>query len=113
MKIDYSAIGLRIRTLRMQKFWTQENLAERAELAPDYLCRIELGKKHPSLKSLLLIADALNTTVDNLLIDVQKENTFIEKEAEHVLLTGCTEKQKHFIMAICHSIKNEIIKYEK
>ena len=29
MKIDYNAIGLRIRKLRMQKYWTQEKLAER------------------------------------------------------------------------------------
>lgn len=68
---------------------------------------------HPSLKSLLLIADALNTTVDDLLIDVQKENMFSEKKEEKSLLTGCTEKQKHFIMAICHNVKDEIIKYEK
>ena len=73
MKIDYIAIGLRIRKLRKQKFWTQEKLAEKADIAPDYLCRIELGKKHPSLKSVLLIANALNITVDDLLIDVQKK----------------------------------------
>ncbi len=41
MKINYSAVGLRIRKLRRQKFWTQEKLAEKAEIAPDYICRIE------------------------------------------------------------------------
>ncbi len=48
MKIDYIAIGLRIRKLRKQKFWTQEKLAEKADIAPDYLCRIELGKSIPA-----------------------------------------------------------------
>lgn len=86
MKIDYIAIGLRIRKLRKQKFWTQEKLAEKADIAPDYLCRIELGKKHPSLKSVLLIANALNITVDDLLIDVQKKNVSDFKKKKHLCL---------------------------
>ncbi len=113
MKIDYIAIGLRIRKLRKQKFWTQEKLAEKADIAPDYLCRIELGKKHPSLKSVLLIANALNITVDDLLIDVQKKNVSDFKKEETSLLAGCTEKQRHFVMTVCHNIKEEIIRYDE
>ena len=75
MIIDYAAIGLRIRKLRRQKYWTQEKLAEKAEIAPDYLCRIESGKKHPSLTTILLIAGALDTTVDDLLADVLRKDT--------------------------------------
>lgn len=82
MNIDYNAIGLRIRKLRCQKLWTQEKLAEKADIAPDYLCRIELGKKRPSLRSILLIAEALDTTVDDLLIDVQKKNICLDKNQE-------------------------------
>ena len=113
MKIDYIAIGLRIRKLRKQKFWTQEKLAEKADIAPDYLCRIELGKKHPSLKSVLLIANALNITVDDLLIDVQKKNVSDFKKEETSLLAGCTEKQRHFVMTVWHNIKEEIIRYDE
>lgn len=112
MKIDYNAIGLRIRKLRKQKFWTQEKLAEKAEIAPDYLCRIELGKKHPSLKTILLVANALGTTADDLLIDIQEKGISSVKKEENVLLTDCTEKQKRFIIAICHDIKKEMIKYD-
>ncbi len=111
MKIDYIAIGLRIRKLRKQKLWTQEKLSEKAEIAPDYLCRIESGKKHPSLKTILLIANALDTTADDLLIDVQKTNMPAMENEEKSLLAGCTEKQKRFIMAICNNIKEEIMKY--
>lgn len=113
MIIDYQAIGLRIRKLRKQKLWTQEKLAELAEITPDYLCRIELGRKHPSLKTILLVANALDTTADELLIDVQKRNlSAIEKE-EPSLFAGCTEKQKTFMIAVCHNIKKEMIKYDK
>lgn len=111
MNINYIAIGLRIRKLRKQKYWTQEKLAEKAEIAPDYLCRIELGKKHPSLKTILLIANALNTTVDDLLIDVQKKD-IPTVEKEEVLFAGCTEKQKLFILTICRNMKEAIINYD-
>lgn len=111
MNIDYISIGLRIRELRKQKYWTQEKLAEKAEIAPDYLCRIELGKKHPSLKTILLIANALNTTVDDLLINVQKKD-MITTEKEDILFAGCTERQKLFILAICRNMKEAIINYD-
>lgn len=112
MKIDYSAIGLRIRKLRTQKLWTQEKLAEKAEIAPDYLCRIELGRKRPSLTTILLIAGALGTTVDDLLIDVLKKDMSNLDKEEKFLLAGCTEKQKRFVAAVCRIVKEEMIKYE-
>lgn len=112
MKIDYIAIGMRIRKLRKQKFWTQEKLAEKAEIAPDYLCRIELGKKHPSLRTMLLIANALDTTVNDLLIDVQKKNIPAVENEEQFLFAECTETQKRFLMAICRIVKDEITRYD-
>lgn len=112
MEINYVAIGLRIRELRRQKFWTQEKLAEKAEIAPDYLCRIESGKKHPSLKTILLLAGALDTTADDLLADVQKKDLSSVGKEEKALLAGCTEKQKRFVMTICHNIKEEMLKYD-
>lgn len=108
MKIDYIAIGLRIRKLRKQKFWTQEKLSEKAEIAPDYLCRIESGKKHPSLKTILLIANALDTTVDDLLGDMQKQNVLTVGNEENSLLVGCTENQRHLMISICRIIKEEM-----
>lgn len=112
MIIDYIAIGLRIRKLRKQKFWTQEKLAEKAGIAPDYLCRIESGKKHPSLKTILLVASALNTTVDDLLIDVQNRDILTIGREEKSLLTGCTEKQSQFLLTIYRYIKEQMLKFE-
>lgn len=112
MKIDYFAIGLRIRKLRKQKFWTQEKLSEKAEITPDYLCRIELGKKRPSLKTILLLANALDTTVDDLLVDVQKRSLFTAENEEKTLLAGCTENQKRFLIMIFHKLKEEMINYD-
>ena len=112
MKIDYIAIGLRIRRLRKQKLWTQETLSEKAEIAPDFLCRIESGKKHPSLRTILSIANALDTTVDCLLGDTPNKNIPALGIEEKSLLSGCTEKQKRFMLTIFHNMKEEIIRYD-
>lgn len=112
MKINYNAIGQRIRELRRRKCWTQEKLAEKSKIAPDYLCRIELGKKHPSLETIVLIANALDTTVNDLLFDVQKTDISVTKKEEKFLLAGCTREQKRFLMVICRIIKEEMIKYD-
>lgn len=69
-------------------------------------------EKHPSLKTILQIADALDTTVDDLLADVQKKKkTALENEQDR-LLSGCTEKQKRFMLSIWRKIKEEMINYE-
>lgn len=53
MNIDYEAIGRRIRTRRIQKTMTQEQLAALIEREPAYLSRIEHGNQKPSLDTLL------------------------------------------------------------
>ena len=53
MNIDYEAIGRRIRTRRIQKAMTQEQLAALIEREPAYLSRIEHGNQKPSLDTLL------------------------------------------------------------
>lgn len=53
MNIDYEAIGRRIRTRRIQKAMTREQLAALIEREPAYLSRIEHGNQKPSLDTLL------------------------------------------------------------
>ena len=43
------------------------------------------------------------------LIDVQKKNVSDFKKEETSLLEGCTEKQRHFVMTVCHNIKEEFL----
>ena len=46
---------------------TQEQLSERAGIAPHYLSRLENAHQAPSLDTIVDIADALNTTPHDLL----------------------------------------------
>ena len=68
---DYRVlIGEAIRKQRKRMKLTQEKLAERADLHPNYLGRVERGEEHVSLISLRRIAKALNVRVRDLVADV-------------------------------------------
>ena len=56
-------VGLNIRSIRVKKEFTQEMLAEKAELSKNTVSSIERGQMSPTLESLEKIALALNTTI--------------------------------------------------
>lgn len=63
-------VGQRIRELREKKGWSQEKLAEHADLDRTYIGRIERGEKNIGLENLVKIAAALGTKVAVVLRDV-------------------------------------------
>lgn len=68
---DYRVVlGKAIRVQRTRLGLTQELLAERAELHPNYLGRVERGEEHVSLVALRRIAQALNVRVRDLVEDI-------------------------------------------
>lgn len=48
-----------LNTFRQEKNMTQEQLSELCDISQDYLSEIERGKKTPSLKRFILIAEKL------------------------------------------------------
>jgi transcriptional regulator with XRE-family HTH domain len=58
--------GASVRSKRQEHGFTLEQLAERAEITPNYLGRIENEKVDPSLSVVLAIAAALAVTVGEL-----------------------------------------------
>ncbi len=67
-----SLLSNRIRTFRNSRGWTQERLAERTDVHPTYISRIESGLKLPTLVSICKIAEALDVEVYELFIDEAK-----------------------------------------
>lgn len=60
-------VGQRIRELREEKGWSQEKLAEQADLDRTYIGRIERGEKNIGLENLVKIARALGVRARELL----------------------------------------------
>lgn len=57
-----------IKLYRKQAGFTQEKLAEISGISQDYLSEIERGVKTPSLKRLILIAEALKIEIYKLFV---------------------------------------------
>lgn len=52
-------IGRRIQELRKRSDLSQEKVAEKADINPQYLSRIECGKENPTLDMLIKLSNAL------------------------------------------------------
>jgi len=61
------ALGKRIKQLRKDKGWTQKELANRIGASYAQLNKYEAGQNTPPLDRLILLAEALDTSVDHLL----------------------------------------------
>ncbi len=56
-----------LRAERARKKFSQEQLAEKANITPEYLARIEHEKYSPSLVVIVNLAEALGVKLDELL----------------------------------------------
>ena len=62
-------LGEAIRAKRRRAGFSQERLAEKADLSTVFISRIERGKESPSVDNLLRIAKALGVRVRDLVQD--------------------------------------------
>lgn len=67
-----AVFGSSIRRLRESRGWTQEQLAEQAEMSVTYLGFIERGENVPTLTIILKLADALNVSPGRLVDEVAR-----------------------------------------
>ena len=61
------AIGQRVLATRERRGWTQQDLADRSEMARANIARLEAGKHAPKLETLRRIAAALGLVASDLL----------------------------------------------
>jgi transcriptional regulator with XRE-family HTH domain len=61
-------VGNRIRQARLERGWSKAKLADRANVTPSYVGRLEKGHyKRPSMEHLTAVANALGRRVSDLL----------------------------------------------
>ena len=61
-----AALGARVRELRKEREWTQEALAEYAEIHTTYVSGIERGRRNVSLDILHRVATAFDVEIRDL-----------------------------------------------
>lgn len=66
--MDKTLIARRIRQYRHLEKISQETLADKVGVSDTYIRKLESGARTPSLEMLMMLATALNTTPDHLLL---------------------------------------------
>ena len=73
-------IGYKIKTLRLAKNLTQEELADRAELSKGFISQLERDLTSPSIGSLTDILQCLGTNLKDFFNDEEEEQIVFHKE---------------------------------
>ena len=105
LAIDYESIGKRIKHYRTEKRLSQEELAEVISTTHKHISNIETGVKGPSIEMLILIANALDVSADDLLTDNLKHSSSPVGTEIHDLLLDCNHDEKAILTRMLTFLK--------
>ena len=111
MKLNYKYIGQRIRQERTCKHLSQERLAELTDSSPQYISHIETARKKASLEMLVRIANALDTSVDQLIGDNLTCSQYRYDTELYRLFTGCSNYERRIILEIATATRYILEEY--
>lgn len=105
MAINYDALGKRISNACKQAGITQENLSEQLNMTRKSISVIEAAIKRPSLDTLVDIANALNISADDLLVDSLTHSTSTADTEIHRLLLDCNTTEQEILTRMVKEMK--------
>ena len=101
MAIDYEALGKRISNARKQIGITQEALGEQLNMTRKHISVIN----RPSLDTLVDIANALNVSADDLLVDSLTHSASTADSEIHRLLLDCNTTEQEILTRTVKELK--------
>ncbi len=105
---NYSLIGKRIKENRLALKLTQETLAESAGIGIQHMSKIENGHTKLSLPCIISLANALQTTVDHLLMDsVDASKPDVLRNADSVF-SDCTPSESYVLTQTVNALKQSL-----
>lgn len=108
MELDKKALGERISQYREKRGITQMKLAEDLDVSPTHVSYMEKGKRGLALERLILVANVLHVSTDQLLVDYL-ENTIELTSFEFAdLLSDCSEYERRVLLKIVTSAKTAL-----
>ena len=111
MALDFESIGTRIKQYRTEKKMSQEDLANKIGTIHKHLSNIETGVKSPSLELLILIANALDVSADDLLTDNLKHSSSPVSTEIHDLLLDCNNDEKDILTKTLKFLKATLVEH--
>ena len=108
MALNYSSLGKRIRYFRKKRGLSQMALAEEIDCATTFISYIENGQKRMSLNTLVAIANVLQVSADELLVDSLDYNFRVTNHEFSDLMADCTSAERKILFDIVAASKQSL-----
>lgn len=108
MALNYISIGQKIKAIRKRKGLSQLSLSELIDRSPTYVSYIEGGIKSMSLEVLVLIANALNTTADELLTSNLENTIKVSNHELTAVFSDCSDYERRVLIDITIAAKTSL-----
>ena len=112
MQLNYILLGQRIRSIRTKKGISQMVLAERIDRSAAYMSYIENGYKSCSLDTLVLVANELNVSTDDLLIDSLTNTIKVSNHEFAAILSDCSDYEMRVLLDMVKATKQAMREYK-
>jgi len=106
--LDYKILGKRIKTARVEAGYTQEGLAERADLSTDHISHIETANTKLSLPAIVAIANALGVGIDKLLSDTVYQSKAHLSDEVADLFADTTSDECYIMLHAARGVKQSM-----
>ena len=113
MDLNYKALGARIREKRLVKGYTQDKLASIIGVSNPHVSNIERGQTKVSLSTLVDIANALDTTVDELLCNNLKLGKPIIDRDIKIEIEKCSDRDSRILYNIVKAVAKSLKEFEE
>lgn len=102
---DFKAMGQAIKTARMEKGWTREELARQVDLAPRYIMSIENKGQNPSFQVFVTLMTLFNISVDHFLFPDKESEKSERRRQLDAALDGLDDKDYIVLEATAKGLK--------
>ena len=108
--LDMTAIGRRVRSLRQQRQWSLEALAERSGVSVSMLSTVERGQKVPSILVMGQIATALDTSIGRLVGEEAVPRAIVMRAADRPVMKDPAGIERRSLSPVLPGTEFELIR---
>jgi len=91
--MDFLNVGKRLRKKRKELNFNQEQFAEKVDLSPDYISKLERGERIPRIPCFITILNALDLSADEVLCD-SLNKSYVTRTSEYLERIGKLPKEE-------------------
>ena len=108
MTLNFINLGSRVKNVRNRRGISQMSLAEKIDKSATYISYIECGYKSMSLETFVAIANALNVSADELLMDSLDNTVKVSNHEFASIVQDCNEYERKVLLEVLAATKQSL-----